>query len=164
MNPAETLPALVGVDGVARLYAVSPNTAYSWSARGQLGTPDLRVSNRALWYADRFPPEPDARRLDQIDRGPRPFYPAVLMGPRELSAAFGVQPRTIEQWRRRARDAQAQGDEMPPEPLMVVSLTPIWTAAGWQPYAAAKRKRFVVPSMSLWRREQRALIAGKRPA
>lgn len=157
---ADELPPLIGVDSVAKRYSVSPNTAYSWSARGQLGRPDLVVSGRALWYAGRFPEQGDPKRLDLIDQGPRPLYPVVLAGPKELAERFGVKPRTIETWRRRARDARLSVDDprRTPDPILTVSLTPVWVAADWQPYAVARRRYYTVPTRTEWQREQRRAI------
>lgn len=153
MTPAET-PPLLGVDGVAVLYGVSPSTAYSWAARGHLGTPDLSISRRSVWRRDRFPAVPVPRKLGQVDKGPRPPYPVILLGPVELSKAFHIQPRTIDAWRRRARDTQASGDLMTPEPFLTVSLTPIWIAESWNAYALARCIRYDPPTMAQWRRDQ----------
>lgn len=154
----DEIPALLGIDGVATLYGVPPGTAYSWSARGQIGKPDAVVSRRALWRRDRFPDEPSATRLDLIDQTARPPLPVVLLGPAGVAEAFHVQPRTIEAWRRRARDLPATSPERPPAPLMVVALTPIWAAAQWRPYADAKGKRYAPPTLTAWRKQQKDLI------
>lgn len=156
-DPAE-IPTLLGVDRIARLFDVPPNTAYSWAARGQLGTADVKLSRRSMWLADRFPPDPDPARLDLIDKGARPPFPVVLLGPAEVAAAFNVQLRTVEAWRRRARDLPADDPMRPPAPLFVVSLTPIWVGADWRPYAAARRKSFDLPSLTAWRKQQKAAL------
>lgn len=159
-DPAK-IPALVGVDKIAKLFRVSPNTAYSWAARGQLGTADAKLSSRSLWLLDRFPDAPDPKRLDLVDKGPRPPLPVVLAGPAELAAAFNVQARTIEAWRRRARDLPAGDPLRPPEPLLIVSLTPVWVAADWRPYAAARGKPFDLPTLTAWRKAQKAAVSKK---
>lgn len=156
LNPV-AVPRLIGVDGIAKLFNVPPNTAYSWAARGQLGKADAKLSRRSLWLADRFP-DPDPTRLDLIDKGARPPLPVVLLGPAELATAFHVQMRTIEAWRRRARDLPADDPMRPPAPLFVVSLTPIWVGADWKPYASARGKSFDLPTLAAWRKQQKAVL------
>lgn len=158
MHTPADIPELVGVDGIAKLFGVPPNTAYSWAARGQLGKADAKLSRRSMWRADRFPDDPDRNQLDKIDKGFRPPLPVVLLGPAELAEAFDVQMRTVEAWRRRARDLPADDPMRPPLPRFVISLTPIWVGADWRPYATARGKPFNLPTLTAWRKQQKAVL------
>lgn len=152
------LPALIGIDGIADLYGVPINTAYSWIPRGQLGKADVKVSRRLLWHADRFPEEPDPTRLDLIDKGPRPPFPVVLMSLADIAAAFNVQRATVEAWRRLARDLPASDPTRPPDPVLIVSTVPIWRADDWRGFALEKGKRYRPPTLTAWRKAQKAAL------
>lgn len=154
----EPVPELIGVDAVIRMYGVRPNTAYSWASRGKIGRPDAKVSKRALWLKSRFPKPrigmEHAELLAKIDHGRRPLLTVVLVGPMEVAAAFEVQTKTVEAWRRNARGLRPYDPMSTPEPLVVVSQTPIWVAEDWEPYAERRRIAYTPLSLVEWRREQ----------
>lgn len=154
--PAE-IPNLIGIDGIAELFQVPRNTAYSWAARGRLGKADAKLSTRAMWHADRFPEHPDPTRLDLIDKGRRPPISVVLLGQMELAEAFRVQLATIEAWRRRARDLPAGDPLKTPDPRFEISVTPIWVAEDWKPYAVARRRWYDPPTLAAWHKQQKAV-------
>lgn len=156
------IPELMGVDGVIRMYGVRPSTVYSWALRGQLGRPDAKVSKRALWLRARFPdPSPELKLTqipDLIDRGRRPLIPVVLVGPMEVAAAFEVQTKTVEAWRRNSRDLPPDHHLCTPVPLLLAGQTPIWPAEAWEPYAERRRIAYTPLTLGEWRRDQRLAI------
>lgn len=137
------LPALIGLEGIAELYRVKPNTVYSWRRRGRFGEePDAEVSGKAIYYADRFrnPDDPT-----DIDLGERPALPP-LMGIKDVAEAFGVGVNAVEKWGLRTRDTQAPETATPPPPRLVISYTPIWLPDDWRPFAEATGRPYNPPT------------------
>ncbi|MBT2226232.1 hypothetical protein [Nonomuraea sp. NEAU-A123] len=139
------LPALIGLEGIASLYQRKPNTIYAWKRRGKFGKPDLEVSGKSVWYADRFrnPEDPT-----DIDLGERPALPPIL-GIADVATAFDVTVHAVEAWHKRTRDADEASTPAPPPPRLTISYAPMWLPEDWRPFAEATGRPYNPPGAQI---------------
>ncbi|MFB9476955.1 hypothetical protein [Nonomuraea salmonea] len=109
-----------------------------------------------MWHRDRFfmvtPDGEVLRDPKEIDASARPPLP-VLLGRIEAAAAFGVQPDPgFDKIRSRHGP---EGSGLFPEPVMVVSRTPIWLAEQLRRFADRTGRPFSPPEPEPERKPRR---------
>lgn len=115
----EKLPELVGQPAIAAMLDVSINTLHSWRVRkdyDRLPEADVVVSGTPFWLKQRW--------TDQ--EKPLPTLPP-LVGVKEVAAMFDVDPDTVTIWFQRKNG--------PPDPIVKIGRTRIWTIPPWEEFA-----------------------------
>lgn len=145
--------ALIGLDGISKLWDQDRSRVYTDARRGRYGNPDWRVAVTAkrprgvpVWLADRFGDPGD------VDTTPYPGELPPLLGIEDIAVCMGMQRHTVEVMRGRGRK-----DVKAPEPYAVIGQTPVWWPDPWVEFARATYRPFYLDRLA----EHRARLAAE---